>query len=299
MHMLVVMVRYVIPLQESQTIRSLEHILQSDPSLLNAFEFLIWDNSPHEAEDKTLPFPFIYQHSEKNRGVAGAYNEALKIAASSGHPWMLLLDQDTILPALFLQTMLKYSRQLDGEYSIAAIAPSVWVNGQMMFPRRVRFNRTVAGSPSLMGVHEGEWTTANSGIAMRVSALQEVGGYSESFRLEFSDMYVFHRLHRIEKKLWIAGDIRLDHQLAITDYGGAMTPERYRNFAAAEDAFVNLCQSRMENVAQTARLLIRTLRQLHGYSDKRFARISFEYFLRRLTDSWVSRIRAWTSSLLP
>ena len=45
MEILVVIVRYNLPLHLSQTVQGLEKAFQDDPELLNAMEVLIWDNS--------------------------------------------------------------------------------------------------------------------------------------------------------------------------------------------------------------------------------------------------------------
>jgi GT2 family glycosyltransferase len=279
--------------------RSLESILDDNPTLLSSIEILVWDNSPEKLEDIGVPFPCRYKHSTRNRGVAGAYNEALKLAVALKCPWLLLLDQDTRLPANFLSRMLQYSFELQANLDVASIGPSIWVKSRHMFPRRVRFNRTEACDPSFVGVNSEEYTTANSGVLMRVAALQEIGGYNENFSLEFSDVYVFHQLHRIDKRMWIAGDIRLDHEIAIADYGGAMTPQRYRSFVIAEDAFISLYKSKMENIAQTVRLFARSIKQYIQYPDKTFARVSLEYCFRRLFISKSSRIQSWSRHLLP
>ena len=46
---------------------------------------------------------------------------------------------------------------------------------------------------------------------MRVAALREVGGYSDEFWLDLSDVYVFQAFHRRGKYMYIAGDLRVEH----------------------------------------------------------------------------------------
>jgi GT2 family glycosyltransferase len=298
MEILTVVVLYKMPLSDSQALRSLASGLNSDPGLKDCVEVLLWDNSPERLNECEIGFPCRYEHATRNAGVSGAYNGALKIAANLGCPWLLLLDQDTILPLDFLRRMLEYVRLVRSRPEIAAVLPTVWVNSRYMFPRRVCFNGTRAYQETFTGKTREETTTANSGVLMRVSALQEIGGYSEEFNFEFSDLYVFHQLHRAGKRMWVAQDIRLDHKIAITDYGGEFTPERYRRFLVVEDAFVTLYKGTAENAAQALRLLARFSKQLIRYPDKRYARISLEYFVKKLLVSRTVRLKAWRKNIL-
>lgn len=290
------MVRYNVPLADSHTMGSLEAIFSADPSLLNSVAVLIWDNSPAPLKEVQSSFPLQYLHSRINRGVAGAYNEACKLAADIGCQWLLLLDQDTTLPADFLMKMVSYSRRFRDASNIAAILPTIWVDDRYMFPRIVRFGRTRAYSPDFEGVTEDETTTANSGVLMRVAALQEIGGYNEQFDLEFSDIYVFHQLHRRGKQFWVAADLKLAHRLAITDYGGEFTPARYKRYLMAEEAFITLYKSRAEDMTQTLRLLGRSVKQFLRYSDKSFARLSWSQFLWRIVTRRSMRLQLCRAS---
>ncbi len=298
MEILAVVVCYKMPLKGSQTLRSLAAVLKSDPGLKKSVDVLIWDNSPEPLRRDEIPFPCRYEHAVRNGGVSGAYNGALGIAANLGCPWLLLLDQDTTLPPDFLCRMLEYGRLVRNRSEIAAVLPTVWVNSRYMFPRTVHFNGTRAYRETFTGATQEETTTANSGVLLRISALQEIGGYSEEFNFEFSDVYVFHHLHRAGKRMWVAGDIRVDHKIAITDYGGEFTPERYRRFVMVEDAFVTLYMGKAENAAQILRLLARFCKQLIRYPNKRYARISFEYFVKKLLVSRTARLKAWRKKVL-
>src|ERR1700723_2532275 len=108
MDILAVIVRYKMPLCDSQTLSSLAAALNSDPGLKDCVEVLMWDNSPERLRERETGFPCRYEHAARNAGVSGAYNGALGIAANLGCPWLLLLDQDTILPHDFLRRMLEY-----------------------------------------------------------------------------------------------------------------------------------------------------------------------------------------------
>lgn len=298
MQILVVVVRYKTPIEEARTMNSLASAFRAAPALRDQIGVLVWDNSPEALREFPATFPFDYIHSERNRGVSGAYNEAMKVAERLHCDWLLLLDQDTIIPDEFLRRMLEYSQTLRGDVGIAAVIPTIWVDSQYISPRRVCFNHTEACDPSFSGIPPVECTAANSGVLMRISALQEIGGYSEDFSLDFSDMYVFHQLHRRGKKIWIAGDLKLDHRMTIFEYDGDFTPERYLHFMEAEDAFISNYKSAAENIVQSARLLARSLRQYQRYSNRAYSSISLRFFWRRLLYSKSARTRAWKSNRL-
>jgi hypothetical protein len=148
------------------------------------------------------------------------------------------------------------------------------------------------------GVYRQRAFAVNSGSLMRVSALREIGGYSDDFWLDLSDVYVFQEMYRKDRYLFIAGDLTLQHSITSMDFDKDMAPDRYRNFLAAESAFVDLYSSAPERAAHLLRLLLRTARQLRQHSNKEFSRMTFEYFNRRLFDSRTKRIQSWREQLV-
>jgi len=292
MEILVVIVRYNLPLHLSQTVQGLEKAFQDDPELLNAMEVLIWDNSRETLADPTLNFRAEYRSSTRNEGVSGAYNAAIDIALKKNLRWMLLLDQDTSVTAHFLAAMLRHARQLDSQKEIAAIAPTVHVGEFVVSPRRTRFN---SNSPyeGPGGLAEGEPFAINSGCLMRVEALEAIGGFSLDFWLDYSDMYVFHQFFLHGFKVWRATDAELQHEMTIMDYDNLMAPWRYKNFIEAEGAFIDLYKGRMENAMQLARLVFRAVRQRLRYRNPEFSRITWSHLRHRLGVGKQHRLELW------
>jgi hypothetical protein len=137
----------------------------------------------------------------------------------------------------------------------------------------------------------------NSATLMRVTALRDVGGYSEEFWLDLSDVYVFQELYRKGKFMYVAAELHVDHSIASMDFDKEMSPERYRNFMAAESAYIDLFLPPVERSAQIFRLFMRTLRQYRRYENKVFSRIAWEYFLQRLFLSRAGRLERWRLQL--
>jgi GT2 family glycosyltransferase len=293
MQILAVVVLYKRKLEESQTIRSLTGAFERHPELRDSISVLIWDNSPAPLAERKLPFPFEYRHSSHNVGVSGAYNRALEIAENLSCTWMLLLDQDTTIPDYYLSRLQTYAGPLESNREIAAIAPFLLAGTRTISPGIIRFYGITLMVPPFSGVYPKEVYAGNSGTLVRVAALKESGGYDENFWLDFSDIVAFHRLYRLGKRLYVAGDLQLPHELASTDYDGSMSPERYRNFMGAEEAYWDLYRPTWQHTIQSLRLLARTIKQYLRFRRKEFSRITWEYFCRKIFLNKAQRLLQW------
>lgn len=290
---LAIVVLYKMSLTESQTIQGLIQAFVRYPELHNSLSVLIWDNSPTPLKDSQLLSSFTYKHSPKNLGVSGAYNRAMKIAEAMGCEWLLLLDQDTAVPADFLPQMLKLGSRFLNKPEIAAVVPFLVDGDRILSPLKVLFKKRTPLDPLFEGVYPGEVSAANSGTLMRIDALKQIGGYNEDFWFEFSDVVVFHMLHQHGKQIYIAGDLLLKHKIAVLDFENSMSPERYLGFIAAEGAYWDTYGTVIEQAFHTSRLLERAIRQKRCFKDSAYAKITLAYFLRRLFLSKKYRLRWW------
>jgi GT2 family glycosyltransferase len=283
----------------SQTINSLAVIFERNPGLLRTLRVFIWDNSPTAIDDLYLPFPCDYKHDGRNVGTSGAYNNAMEFATALGAPWLLLLDQDTTLSDEFLPRMLEYSYSLQDSPEVGSVVPFIYSHAQLVSPRLVgRFNRNQQIPLTFHGICRKKAFAVNSTTLLRVAALREIGGYSEEFWLDLSDVYAFQEMYLKGKYIYVASDLVLQHSLSGMDHEKEMSSERYRNFLAAESAYVDLYSSPPERVAQLLRLLVRTYRQYRRYENKAFARLAYEYFLQRLFHRRSARLRSWRQQLV-
>ena len=284
--------------EASQTLNSLAAVFTQAPDLLQSIEMLIWDNSPTALEHLDLPFPFTYQHGSRNVGTSGAYNQAMQFAESHGSPWLLLFDQDTTVAEGFLPRMLAYSRSLQESQEVGSVVPFVYSHGHLVSPRRLRsFNRNQQIPLSFHGIYRERSYGINSSALLRVAALREIGGYSEEFWLDLSDVYTFQQMFWKGRYMYVASDLVLQHSLSGEDYDREMTFERYQNFLAAESAFVDLYSSRLERLAQLYRLFVRTFRQYRRFQNKAFAGLAWRYFLQRLFHRRAARLKSWRQQL--
>ncbi len=298
MQILAVVVLYKRSPQQSQTIQSLSQVLERNPGLKTQVRVLLWDNSPAPLTIGSLPFSYDLSSAGRNVGTSGAYNYAMEFAEGLRCPWLLLLDQDTTVSDEFLLGMLGYGEKFRDASEIASVVPFIFSHGTLVSPRRLRsFNRVQQIPVTFSGICKDKAYAVNSATLMRVTALREVGGYSDEFWLDLSDVYVFQALHRRGKYMYIAGDLRLVHSIASMDFDKEMSPERYRNFMAAESAYIDLYLSPLERSAQLLRLFVRTIRQYRRYQNKIFSRITWEYFLQRLLRTRAGRLERWREQL--
>lgn len=298
MQILAVVVLYKIRPEDSTTLRSLIAELERDPDQRTEIAVLVWDNSPEPLVPNKLTGSFEYFHSIENKGVSGAYNSALERAESLGIPWLLLLDQDTTLPQGFVRRMLDYSRSLYGNAEIATVIPFVRSNEVLVSPRTCGHTlRSSQIDESESGIIRKKSFAINSGTLMRVSALRGIGGYSDLFWLDLSDQFVFHRLYKAGKLMYLAGDLEIAHSIANSDYDRGMSRERYKSYLAAENLFSQTFHSRVSNWAHNAVLLARALRQYRRFREKGYAYLTLQSLWQRLVLPNRRGIKLWTQNL--
>jgi hypothetical protein len=300
MKVLAVIALYKRSLEQSQTLMSLEFAFRSHPEVLKCFHVLVWDNSSTALTNPRLGFPFDYFHSSKNVGTSGAFNGAMELAEKMGIPWLLLLDQDTTIPEEFVPKIAAYGQRFAHDPEVAAVLPLLWCRGQLISPNYLSNLYRILPVPraSHSTRFKKQVFACDSATLMRVSALREAGGYDEGlFWLDFSDIYVFAAFYRNGRSAYIASDLQLEHSLSITDYGNGLSPERYRNFLAAEGAFMLLYRSRRDNIALTVRLLARAAKQYLRHQDKIFAKMTWRAFLDRVLIAKAPRMKIWEKEL--
>lgn len=290
---LVIVVLYKMPLTESPAIQGLLQTFACYPELHKLLSVLIWDNSPTPFKSSELAPSFAYKHSQQNLGVSSAYNNAMQIAKAMGCQWLLLLDQDTAIPANFLPQALKLGCRFLNKPEIAAVVPFLMDGDCVLSPREVLFKKFKPLHRPFEGVYPGEVTAANSGTLIRIDALEQIGGFNEDFWLDFSDVVAFYLLHQHGKQIYIAGDLLLKHKITVLDFRNSMSPERYSSFIAAEGAYWDTYRTVTERAFHTLRILERAIRQKRRFKGSAYAKITLSYFFKRLFLGKKYRLRGW------
>jgi hypothetical protein len=104
---------------------------------------------------------------------------------------------------------------------------------------------------------------------------------------------VFSKLHEYGKRVYVAGDIQVEHEFSMKDMQRRMSPERYRNALFAETAFWDLRMSRAAGWERTLRLALRMVKQWWREDSADLRRITWHALTRRLFTSRQKRIEEW------
>ena len=293
LNILAVLVVYKTIPAECTSLRSLLQAAERASGIALRVGIVVFDNTPGGQDPGKLPDRVAYRALPDNPGLALPYNEALAYAASEGFSWLLTLDQDTSLPADFLCRLEPYVRRWEREAGVAAIVPQIVDHGRVISPFRFigGFLPRVLPAGS-MGI-SGRFTSAlNSGSLLRVSALRELGGYDPRFPLHNSDTRLYQRLDEAGKHVLLAGDIRVDHELAILQREKRMTLDRYRKLLRDECDFWDL---HMGVLGRTERLIRLAGRMCKGYlkqENSAFLTVTRQEMMRRLRVRRRDRMRA-------
>jgi GT2 family glycosyltransferase len=267
--------------------------LSDEPQLRSRFQLLLYDNSP-QSQQEGCPsgFAIAYHHDARNLGLAEAYNYALDCAAQISSPWLLLLDQDTEVTPAYLDEVVTLTRELESVPGIAAIVPKLasakgiksptldfleWLRRQLQFPRK----RALFAGPDLYGAQDQQFSAFNSASVLRVSAVQKIGGFPRTFRLDFLDVAVFNALHAAGSRIFVMHST-LRHELSMDTqrfYEQKSGLERHQNLLRAMVRFVRTYGTPRDLWLTRVWLLRNALNLFVSARDKRF--------------SWASLQQAW------
>lgn len=215
---LVVIVLYRSTLAESSAYQSIAkafaHFLNGD----NQVDLVIVNNGPTyvDCQADGAVFRLHYIEQLDNPGVSKAYNLAGQLAGRLQKQWLLVLDQDTVLPTNFWDS---YNESIDRYPTTPIHAPKLWSGDVLISPCKYRFYRgTLLPTNILPGLHSMKGRNVlNSGLLIRVEAFHAVGGYNESVRLYFSDFVFFDRI-KTKHATFAVVNVDLIHDLSSTDY---------------------------------------------------------------------------------
>jgi len=255
---------------------------------------LLYDNTPGGQVFEPLQSGVLYEAAARNTGLAGAYNWALELARREGYPWLLTLDQDTSLPPHFLRRLTELAAKCGPDPSIAAIVPQIVGEGRTLSPFRFwagaipRWFR-----PGFVGTPTQATYAFNSASTLRVEALDEIGGYDTRFPLDSSDTMLFHRLNRSGKRVFVAGDLQVEHELSLLDINQRMSLSRYERLLRDECAFWDMEMGSLARLERKARLVWRLLKHCKEGHDPIIREATRKELIRRFACPRRKRIEEW------
>ncbi len=280
---------------ESEAISSLVSALSENEELASQVSVLLYDNSP-QPQSFSAPHGVAmrYVHDPANGGLAAAYNFALDAAATTGHAWLLLLDQDTTLSLAYFEELLQWTKSMAGRKDVAAIVPKLWAGSRLYSPTspflsqiRRQFAR---GHCSIeieaSGVQQRSLTAYNSGAALRISALHEIGAFPEGFWLDYLDHAIFQELDNRGYRLCVMSAV-LQHNLSHMDLN-EVPFWRHWSVLAAQTRFVLTFGGFIDRLFFRWWLLKTSRTFRAACQDKRIwrARAKQAFLLRQLKPKW-------------
>lgn len=108
--------------------------------------------------------------NEDNYGIAKALNQACLLAERDGFDWILTLDQDTVSPIGMVQKLVEYVE----DERLGIICPAVYYEG---------LNKSTVSEELTTYVY----ACMTSGSLTRIKAWRDVGGFNESYFIDFVD----------------------------------------------------------------------------------------------------------------
>ncbi len=179
---------------------------------LAGFPILISDDASVCTHDPALhqlreiPGVQLVRH-RRNQGIARGLNDGLDLALELGATWLLTLDQDSLVNADYLPTILKFANTINNQLwtdtPIGVVAPD-HINdssGVITYPtkqlQKLRITEEVM----------------QSGAVWNVQALDQVGGFDESLAIDGVDAAACLRLREAGYVIALAPEVTVQHNL--------------------------------------------------------------------------------------
>lgn len=208
-------------------------VLNSMMGQAGSFELahcLIHDNSPQGITHivPQLPEGFEFRLSPENIGTAGAYAAAVNVAKAQNCEWLLLLDQDTLLPPDYL------ARAAASLHGADVMVPRVWHGEQLISPGVLSTIGSIHPIANIPGYGRARVTAISSGVLARVVAIEASLPFPKDLWLDYVDHWMFLSFARNGFRTTQI-DADLAHDLSIKN-PGRLAPDRLKNILRAETA---------------------------------------------------------------
>ena len=208
----IIIVLYKQHLENSFTYTSLTAALTA---FNGSIDLIVYDNSPPSWEPAKITenehWNITYIRDTSNAGVSKAYNAGVKQAAGKGRKWALFTDQDTIFPPETIDTYINAIQTIKG---VGVFVPKLVFNNKIVSPGKYFLKRGFAIPQIENGLHSFKgMCPINSGACISIELFNQVKGYDERIKLDFSDFDFFERLRKIEPHFYVL-DIYCKHGIS-------------------------------------------------------------------------------------
>ncbi len=203
------------------------------------------DETAREIESLSIPGLHLLR-LERNKGVAGAYNDGIEYARQRGKSWIFILDQDTICRPGCLNRLYRTARDLTKKgMAVGAVCPTA---GSRIVPGVIHFpclwnGRGFApllrdGTPGKAGPMAVD-SSITSGTLYRRDALEAIEGFREEYFIDFVDHECHLRLRRAGWSMFWEREAEILHRLGriqrMTEDGLWIEHEPFRYYYMARN----------------------------------------------------------------
>ncbi|PLR83141.1 hypothetical protein CVD25_16590 [Bacillus canaveralius] len=272
MKMTIVVVVYNQKIEECKTFQTLKLNMFDKVERLIDVEFLLYDNSQQKQQFYANDYKGIsisYIHDPRNAGIAAAYNYAWSVAKERGNEWLLLLDHDTEITNEYVDHIMNLQ---ETESVVAAVVPKIKYDNKMISPVYSNTLRPLLSDKPSEGIQNQPIMAINSGSLLRVSFLNEIGGFNNDFPLDYLDHWLFYEIYAKGHKVRVL-DVSLEHDLSVMDYSN-VSGKRYLSILNSEFNFYKNYKSDLYK-SYKKQLLKRLLKQILFVKNKNIAFYTF------------------------
>jgi len=232
----IVTVNYNRPGETVELINSIKH---SDLALS---ELLVVDNGSTDNSPAILKkaFPDLrILQTGQNLGFAGGYNFGMRQALEREAAGVLIINNDTIVPSVFLEPLVT---TLESNTQIGAVAPKIYFrDGKRVWWAGGRLN---LGTGQILNIGSGQIDLGQfespldcdyltgAGVLFRGEALKKVGLFDERFRHTGEDVDLSIRFCKAGYRLLLVPQATLIHKVSQTA-GGEFSPFHLYNLERA------------------------------------------------------------------
>jgi len=277
-NVVVVVVLYNCLLSKSHTVQSLLAMPFNRTSKGFNVNVIIYDNGLDCPQELLSSHDHIqYFASSVNEGLPAAYNYALKEAWEANAEWLLLLDQDTKLPADYFENLYEAVALHATDSKVVAAVPKMHYQDVFFSPSKVLYAGVMRPiERRFLGVYPKELFAIGSCSLLRVDFLREIGGFSQDYWLDSLDRWLYKKVHILKRRVLVT-DIVVEHELSVMNFDKFISEARYENILKYESKFmINHC-SFFENIIFRLRLFLRSIKLYLGSDNKNFALITAKH----------------------
>lgn len=254
------------------------YFIKSLVSLKEHVDLFLYDNSKFSQDIPIIENVTIYyEHDENNNGVSRAYNQAYKKAKVLHKQLLLLLDQDSVFDISFIDKYMLLYNIYKNNFIYAPIVTNANVT-KVYSPAHMRnFVGKIQDFKNFIYQEKYSLTNKsiiNSGMMVPLNLFEEIGGFNERLKLDFSDIYFIEKYKKLKAE-FILVDLTLKHSIS-GDEGNDFDQEysRFKFYCSGAREIQNAL-----NTTVFWSPFRRLLRLLFKYKNMSFVRVFVRHYI--------------------